>query len=86
MTRYIYPQNLKSKANLWLWGMRDFILLSVALLISLVLLVELGWIPPMAVTLCFAVLTIRKEDMTILDYIRYATRYLITEQQQYKWR
>jgi len=24
MTQYLYPQNLKFKANLWLWGLRDF--------------------------------------------------------------
>ena len=24
MTPYLYPQNLKATANLWLWGLRDF--------------------------------------------------------------
>ena len=24
MITYIYPQNLKATANLWLWGLRDF--------------------------------------------------------------
>ena len=23
MTQYLYPQNLKATANLWLWGLRD---------------------------------------------------------------
>ena len=23
VTQYIYPQNLRAKANLWLWGLRD---------------------------------------------------------------
>ena len=39
VTQYIYPQNLKAKANLWLWGLRDFVILSVAVLISVVLAV-----------------------------------------------
>ncbi len=86
MTRYLYPQNLKAKANIWLWGMRDFIILCIGALLSIVLLVELKWIPPAAITLCFGFLTIRKEDMTILDYMKFAAKYLITDQQQYKWR
>ena len=24
MTTYLYPQNLKATANLWLWGLRGF--------------------------------------------------------------
>lgn len=26
MTQYIYPQNLKATANLWLWGLKDFVM------------------------------------------------------------
>ena len=28
MKTYIYPQNLKAKPHLWLWGMRDFVILA----------------------------------------------------------
>lgn len=86
MTQYYYPQNLKAKANIWLWGMRDFIILGVGVLLSVVALVKLGWIVPAAITLCFGFMTIRSGDMTVLEYIRYAVRYFITEQQYYKWR
>lgn len=41
MITYIYPQNLKATANLWLWGLRDFVILCVAALISAVALVHL---------------------------------------------
>ena len=27
MTTYIYPQNLRAKANLWLWSLRDFLII-----------------------------------------------------------
>ena len=67
MKQYLYPKNLKSKANLWLWGMRDFILLCASALLSIFALVELGWLIPAALTLCFAFLTVRKDDMTVLD-------------------
>lgn len=29
MKTYIYPQNLKAKPHLWLWGMRDFVILAI---------------------------------------------------------
>ena len=38
MTQYLYPQNLKATANLWLWGLRDFCILGVAALLSIVVL------------------------------------------------
>lgn len=86
MKEYLYPKNLKAKANLWLWSMKDFIILAVMALVAIVLFVVTGWIAPIAVALCFAVLTIRKDDMTVLDYLKYATRYFVTDQQYYKWR
>ena len=86
MKEYLYPKNLKAKANLWLWSMKDFIILAVIALVAIVLFVVTGWIAPIAIALCFAVLTIRKDDMTVLDYLKYATRYFVTDQQYYKWR
>ena len=86
MTRYIYPQNLKARANLWLWGMRDFVILCVAALLSVVVLVQFGWLVPAANTLAFAFLTIRHDDVTVLDYLRWAVRYFLTTQQLFFWR
>ncbi len=37
MTHYLYPQNLKATANLWLWGLRDFTLPCILALLSAVL-------------------------------------------------
>ena len=86
MRTYLYPQNLKSTANMWLWGLRDFAILSIALLLSILILANTGIIVPLALTLCFAFLTIRLEETTVLDYIRYATKYFITTQQTYFWK
>lgn len=86
MKQYLYPKNLKAKANLWLWGMRDFILLCASALLSIFALVELGWLIPAALTLCFAFLTVRKDEMTVLDYLKYAVRYFLTDQQYYEWK
>lgn len=63
MTQYLYPQNLKATANLWLWGLRDFCILGIAALLSIVTLVQLGFFLPAAATLCFGFLTIRMDDV-----------------------
>lgn len=86
MTQYIYPQNLKAKANLWLWSLRDFVILSIAVLFSVVLLIYSGMLLPSALSMCYAVLTIRADDTTVLDYLGYAVRYFITTQQSFEWR
>ena len=86
MTTYLYPQNLKATANLWLWGLRDFAILCVAALLSVLALVQLHFMVPAAVTLCFAFLTIRMDDSTLLDFLKYAVLYFISSQQIYDWR
>ena len=86
MTQYLYPQNLKATANLWLWGLRDFCIIGIAALLSVVLLVYLKFFIPAAITLVYGFLTIRMDDTTVMDYIRYAVKYLITTQQYFEWR
>ena len=66
MTTYIYPQNLRAKANLWLWSLRDFLI--------------------MAATLLYGFLSIRLDDTTIIDYLRYAVKFFISTQQHFEWR
>lgn len=85
MTTYLYPQNLKATANLWLLSLRDFAIMSIALLLSILILAQTRIIAPLAVTLCFGFLSIQLEDTTILDFIRYAVKYFISTQQTYFW-
>ena len=86
MTQYIYPQNLKATANLWLWGLRDFCIIGIAALLSVVILVSAQFFVPAVVTLCYAFLTIRMDDTTVLDYMKYAVKFLISTQQYFEWR
>ncbi len=86
MTQYLYPQNLKATANLWLLGLKDFAILGIAALLSIVALVQLRMVIPAAATLCYGFLTIRMDDMTVLDFIKYAVRYFLTTQQYFEWR
>ena len=86
MKQYLYPQNLKAAANLWLWSLKDFAILGVVALLSIAALVQLGFILPAAATLCYGFLTIRMDDATILDFLKYAVRYFISTQQYFEWR
>lgn len=85
MTTYLYPQNLKATANLWLWSLKDFAVLGIAALLSIVMLVQLKFFVPAAATLCFGFLTIRMDDTTVLDFLKYAARHFISTQQYYEW-
>lgn len=83
---YLYPQNLRATANLWLWSLKDFAIGSVALLVSVIVLAQAGWLLPLALTAGYAFVTIRMEEATVLDYVRYAARYFLVVPQFYIWR
>ncbi len=82
---YIYPDNLKAKATLWLWELKDIGVIGVGCLISVFTLTQLGALLPIVLTALYAFLSIRVEDVSILDFIRYAVAYFITKQQLYEW-
>lgn len=83
---YIYPDNLKSKATLWLWELRDIGIIGVGCLLSVFALSQLGWYLPIILTALYAFLSIRVEDVSILDFIRYAVAFFFGKQQIYNWR
>lgn len=86
MTTYIYPKNLKAAANLWLWSFRDFTTICIATLLSALIMAQTGFLVPLALTAGYAFLSIRMEDTTVLEYMKYAVRYLISTQQYFEWR
>lgn len=86
MTQYLYPQNLKATANLWLWSLKDFAILGVMALPSIVLLVQFGFLLPAAAVLCYGFLTIRMDDTTIMEFLKCAVRYFLLTEQYYEWR
>lgn len=82
---YIYPNHLKSKAMLWLWELRNLAIIGVGALLSVFAMAQLNFLPPVVVTAVYAFLSIRMEDTSILDFLRYAARYFILGQQTYAW-
>lgn len=86
MKTYLYPQNLRASANLWLWNLRDFLILCIAVLISAVILLNSRVVLPGAVSLAYGFLTIRKDETAVLDSIGYGVRFFVSGQQYYEWR
>lgn len=83
---YIYPDNLKSKATLWLWALKDLAIIGILVLVSVFAFAYAGTILPLLIVGVYAFLTIQVEDTTIMDFIRYSCAYFLTEQQHYEWR
>lgn len=86
MNEYIYPQNLKSQARLWLWNLRDVAVIGVAMIISVLALAQLKLYLPIALTFAFAFLIIRANESSVLDFIIRAIGYFLTVQQYYEWK
>nr|WP_312216878.1 hypothetical protein [Clostridioides sp.] len=83
---YMYPDNLRAKATLWLWELKDIGIIGVGLLISVFALAQLRLMPPIVITAVYAFLTIRFEDTSILNFIRYACDFFLLKQQIFEWR
>ena len=67
---YIYPDDLAGKATLWLWTLRDVVILGAGALFSALALARTSLSFPAVLTALYAFLTIRLEDVSILDFCR----------------
>ena len=83
---FINPDNLKAKATLWLWELRDVAVIGLGLLFSALIIAQWGFVPPLVATFLYAILSIRMDDASILDFLRYAVCFLFLHQQYYEWR
>ena len=83
---YYYPYNLKSQAKLWLWNLRDIVIIGVALLLSILAMTQIKFYIPMALTLVYMFLSVRLEDLCVLDYIRCGVKYFLLSQQYFEWK
>jgi len=83
---YMYPDNLKAKATLWLWELKDIGIIGIGLLISVFVLAQTGLMPPVVITAAYAFLTIQFEGTSILNFICYACAFFLLKQQMFEWR
>lgn len=83
--QYIYPQNMRAAATLWLWSLRDFLITVVLALFAAAAWATTKITVPAAVAAAYAFLSIRNNDTTILDFIKYAAKYFLLTQQEFRW-
>ena len=83
--QFIYPQNMRASATLWFWSLKDFALIIVGALFSAMVLATTRILIPAVLTAAFAFLSIRNDETTILDFIKYAVKYFISTQQYFEW-
>lgn len=82
---FIYPENLKAKATLFLWGLRDLAVIGTALLLAILSLVVFKTFVPFVFAVTYAFLAVRIEGFCVLDFLRFGTAYFITTPQRYEW-
>ena len=73
---YIYPDNLKAKAKLWLWELKDVAVIGIGLLLSVLALTQGAGMFLLVITVMYAFLSIRTDGASILDYLRCAVCFL----------
>jgi len=82
---YLYPEHLRAKAVMWLWQLRDLTVIGVGVLLSVLAAIKMGSLVPAVVTAAFSFLTIRFDDVSILDFLCYACAFFF-RQQYFEWR
>lgn len=83
---YRYPENLAAKPVLWLWYLRDIGIIGIGSVISVLLITQTGIFIPLVVVAIYAFLSIRFDQTSILDFIKYACSFFIFKQQEYVWK
>ena len=82
---YIYSHNMRASATLWLWSLKDFAIIVIAALFSALVLTTTKILIPAVLTAVYAFLSIRSDETTVLDFIKYGVRYFISTQQYFEW-
>ena len=77
--QYLYPQNMKTKQKLWIWSIKDVIIVGIAAVPAILSAVKLGFYIPAALVAIYAFLSIRMDDQSVLDYINRAVRFFMTD-------
>jgi len=61
--QYLYPQNLRAEAGMWLWSMRDFTVVAMCVLLAVLVLATTRSPIPLAVAGVYGFLAIRFEEV-----------------------
>ena len=83
---FIYPENLRAKAKLWLWELRDVAITGIGFLLSVLALTQGGGMALLILTVLYTFLSIRIEGASVMDFLRYAACFLLLQQQYFEWK
>lgn len=81
----MYPENLKGKPVLWLWYLRDIGIIGIGAIVSVLFITRANFYLPMAGVAVYGFLSIRFDETSILDFIKYACNFFILKQQFFVW-
>ena len=76
---------MRASSTLWLWSLKDFAVIVIAALFSALVLATTKILIPAVLTAIYAFLSIRSDETTVLDFIKYGVRYFISTQQYFEW-
>lgn len=82
---YMYPDNLKGKPTLWLWYLSDIGIIGIGAIFSVMAITQANFYLPVALVACYAFLTIRYQDTSIFDFLKYACAFFVISQQYFHW-
>ena len=82
---YIYPDNLKAAPTLWLWRLQDMAIGGLLAVLGVAMLVQFGSFLFAAIAALYLFLTIRFDDVCILDFIQKAGIYFLFQTQFFRW-
>ena len=66
--------------------LKDLAIIGIGFLIGIFSLVRTGALLPLALVVAYGFLSIRFENVIVVDFIRYAAAYFFTRQQYFEWR
>ena len=83
---YMYPENMKGSSVLFLWRLKDLVFILTGAIVSVLILIGLKTVLPLALTVAAAFMFIRFDDQCILDYLKDAYRFCVSTQQYFLWK
>lgn len=84
-TTYIYPENLKAKPTMWVWELRDVLVIGTLCLLAVLVLAAAGSVLVFSIAAGYAFLTMRAGETSTLDFMVYCFRYFLVKQQYFIW-
>lgn len=86
MKKYYYPANLKKKPVILVWEYKVFFIIAIMLIVSVIIWANTSFFLPLVCTAVYAFCNMRLTDRTVWNYLVWATRYFISQQQLFFWR